>query len=247
MKEVFYDLHLHSCLSPCGDDEMTANGIAGMAKLNGIDIAALTDHNSAKNCPAFFEACRSYGVVPVAGMELTTAEDIHLVCLFETLEAALEFDRALQAHRILIRNKPQAAGEQNIVDAQDNIIGVEEYFLPNATDLSLEKAAEFARSYGAVVYPAHVDRQANGVIAVLGVFPNEPEFAFAEFHGKDNLLEYRAKYPDIKRAVPIVSSDAHYLWDMNERVHSLFLDTDGEDEASIRQSLFRRLKEPQQR
>ena len=79
---MFADLHIHSCLSPCADDDMTPADAAGMARLAGADVAALTDHNSAANCPAFFAACEAYGVVPVGGMELTTAEEIHLVCLF---------------------------------------------------------------------------------------------------------------------------------------------------------------------
>ena len=78
MRNYYYDLHTHSCLSPCGGDDSTPAAIAGMAKLAGLDIIALTDHNSSKNCPAFFEAARAYGIVPVAGMELTTSEDFLL-------------------------------------------------------------------------------------------------------------------------------------------------------------------------
>ena len=86
MKKYYYDLHIHSCLSPCGDDDSTPNSIAGMGELNGLQIMALTDHNTCKNCPAFFKACKNHGILPVAGMELTTAEDIHAVCLFPNLE-----------------------------------------------------------------------------------------------------------------------------------------------------------------
>ena len=70
MRKYFYDLHLHSCLSPCGDDDSTPNNIAGMAALSGLSIVALTDHNTAKNCPAFFEAAERNGITAVAGMEL---------------------------------------------------------------------------------------------------------------------------------------------------------------------------------
>jgi len=70
MTRYYYDLHIHSCLSPCGDDDMTPNNIAGMAALKGLNIVALTDHNSTKNCPAFFEACKKQGIIPIAGMEL---------------------------------------------------------------------------------------------------------------------------------------------------------------------------------
>jgi len=110
--KVYYDLHIHSCLSPCGDDDATPAVIAGIAKLNGLDMAALTDHNTCKNCPAFFTACEFYGVTPVAGMELTTAEDVHIVCLFPTLEKAMEFDGIVEGRSAPIKNKPVIFGNQ---------------------------------------------------------------------------------------------------------------------------------------
>ena len=91
MSRYYYDFHIHSCLSPCGDDDMTPANIAGAATLAGLQIVALTDHNTAKNCPAFFKAAKHYGIIAIAGMELTTLEDIHVVCLFEKLDQALSF------------------------------------------------------------------------------------------------------------------------------------------------------------
>ena len=111
---------------------MTPNNIAGMAHLNGLDIVALTDHNACYNCPAFFEACKAYGIVPIAGMELTTSEDIHLVCLFEELEAALRFAKDLQPYRMKIKNRVEIFGEQTILDGKDEPVGEEPYFLPAA-------------------------------------------------------------------------------------------------------------------
>ena len=139
MNPYYYDLHLHSALSPCGDMAMTPNSIAGMASLAGLQIIALTDHNTAKNCPAFFKACRRYGVVPVGGMELTTAEEIHVVCLFPTLEAALDFDAEVETHRMKIDNKPEIFGEQIIMDDEDEPIGSDPWFLPAATDIPLSE------------------------------------------------------------------------------------------------------------
>ena len=110
MKRFYYDLHIHSCLSPCADDDNTPNNLLGMASLSGINILALTDHNSTKNCPAFFEAAAEYGIIPVAGMELTTSEDIHVVCLFGDLDSALRFDKSLDSYRIPIKNKPDIFG-----------------------------------------------------------------------------------------------------------------------------------------
>ena len=90
--KYFYDLHIHSCLSPCGDMDMTPNNITGMAKLLGLDFIALTDHNTVLNCAAAIEAGERNGVMVIPGMELTTSEDIHAVCLFPSLEKALEWN-----------------------------------------------------------------------------------------------------------------------------------------------------------
>ena len=112
MSRYYYDLHIHSCLSPCADNDNTPNNIAGMAKLAELDIVALTDHNSVKNCPAFFEAAERYGIVPVAGMELTTSEDIHMICLFERLEDALVFGDEIDKRRMPVKNRPEIFGDQ---------------------------------------------------------------------------------------------------------------------------------------
>ena len=88
MIALSYDLHLHSCLSPCGDDDMTPANIVGMAAVMGLELIALTDHNSAKNCPAFLKMAEEYGILALPGMELTTEEEVHVVCLFSELDAA---------------------------------------------------------------------------------------------------------------------------------------------------------------
>ena len=137
MTPYYYDLHIHSCLSPCSDDDMTPNNIAGMAALKGLQIVALTDHNTCKNCPAFFAACKRQGIIPVAGMELSTAEDIHLVCLFEELDAAMRFDAVINTHLMNIKNKPEIFGDQFILDSDDEIIGNEEKLLILSMNLTL--------------------------------------------------------------------------------------------------------------
>ena len=119
MNRYYYDFHIHSCLSPCADNDMTPNNIAGMAALAGLQIVALTDHNSCRNCPAFFEAAKKAGIIPVAGMELTTAEDIHIVCLFEHLEDALRFNDAVDERRIRIPNRTDIFGDQILMNVED--------------------------------------------------------------------------------------------------------------------------------
>ena len=238
MKQFFCDLHVHSCLSPCGDDEMTPANIAGMAALNGLEIVALTDHNSSKNCPAFFTHAKRLGIIPVAGMELTTAEDIHVVCLFRTLEDAMAFDEYVSAHRTLIRNKPEIFGNQQIRDENDEVMGEEPYLLINASELSLEDAYREVLRRGGVAYPAHIDRPANGIVAILGTFPPDPPFTAYELNDKASDGEYRENYPVIRPLVRTVSSDAHYLWNIAEADFSIPLEDEPYSSALVRNRLI---------
>ncbi len=242
MKKYYYDLHMHSCLSPCGDDDMTPNNIAGMGVVAKLDIMALTDHNTCLNCPAFFETARANGIVPVAGMELTTAEDIHLVCLFEELNDALKFSEAVNLRRIPFKNRVDIFGQQMIMNEDDEVIGTEENLLSNATMITVDEAPDLVNEFGGICYPAHIDREANGIVATLGIFPPEPYFPCAELHDSDKKDEYIGKFPILKDKPIVVSSDAHYLWDISGRLNYFELDCDENDENDIRKKLFERLK-----
>lgn len=240
MNRYYYDLHLHSCLSPCADNDNTPNNLAGMGELNGLNIMALTDHNTTKNCPAFFTAAKRHGIVPIAGMELTTAEDIHVVFLFRELSSAMSFDDFVAEKRILIKNRTDIYGDQLVTDSDDNVVATEEYLLSNSTTVSIDECPRLAERFGAVCYPAHIDREANGVIAVLGTFPDYLGFKCAELRDKENVEKYFAAYP-LGGALPIISSDAHYLWDVNEK--SAFFDLDDEPYSGdyVRERLFEKL------
>ncbi len=238
MNKYYYDLHIHSCLSPCGDDDMTPNNIAGMGVLNGLNIMALTDHNTSKNCPAFFKAAKKQGIIPVAGMELTTAEDIHVVCLFPDLEKAMDFDSFVETHRILIHNKTDIFGFQQIMNENDEVVGEEAYLLSNATDIMIDDAYKIVLSQGGICYPAHVDREANGIIATLGTFPEYADFKAAEFHDSENIASYEQKYHGLDGKIKVVSSDAHYLWDIKEKKEYFELDDEPYSSKLVTQRLF---------
>ena len=233
------DLHIHSCLSPCGDDEMTPGSIAGMAKLNGLSIAALTDHNACGNCAPFFAACEEYDVVPVAGMELTTSEDVHLLCLFRTLESAMEFAAVVGKQRIRITNRSEIFGRQILVGTDDVFAGEEQDLLVNATNLSLEEAARSVWKLGGAAVPAHIDREANGVIAVLGGLPEKPDFPAVEYRDKGNVSRLEQEYPRLKGKRRIVSSDAHRLWEIADPGYSLEISCSADAQAqSVRDALI---------
>lgn len=241
MSNYTCDLHIHSCLSPCGDDDMTPGNIAGMAALNGLQIVALTDHNSSKNCPAFFKHAKTYGLIPVAGMELTTAEDIHVVCLFRTLEDAMEFDAYVSARRMKIPNKKEIFGCQLIMDDRDEIASEEENLLINASELTLEDAFREVKKRGGVAFPAHIDRPANGLVGVLGDYPDDLPFTAYELNDAASETVYREKYPALRSLVQVVSSDAHSLGNISEGGFSLELDDEPYSSSLIRNRLIDRL------
>ena len=242
MNRYYYDFHIHSCLSPCADNDMTPANIAGMATLAGLNIVALTDHNTTKNCPAFFKAAKANGIIAVAGMELTTAEDIHIVCLFEKLSEALSFGEEIEKHRIRIKNRPDIFGDQLIVDEEDNIIGTDEDLLSNATDIPYDDVPKLVKNFNGICFPAHIDREANGVIATLGTFPQEPHFNIAEFHNEEVREEYIAKYPILKDKLLTIGSDAHFLWDIRDKNAYFELDDEPFSSDRVRQSLFELLR-----
>lgn len=240
MSRFYYDLHLHSCLSPCADNDNTPFNLVGMGVLAGLNLMALTDHNTCRNCPAFFAAAEQNGIVPVPGMELTTAEDIHVICLFASLADAMRFDEEVAARRIRIPNRADIFGEQWVWGADDKPVEQEPDLLSNATTLSLDEAAALAVRCGGICYPAHIDRQANGIIATLGTLPPTPDFSCVEFHDANNIADYRARYPIGERRL-VVDSDAHYLWDMRDAAQSLELPADPADGEGVRAALLRYL------
>ena len=236
MNRYYYDFHIHSCLSPCADDDMTPANIAGTATLAGLNIVALTDHNTVKNCPAFFKAAKQYGIIAIAGMELTTSEDIHIVCLFEKLEEALAFGEEIEKHRLLVKNRPEIFGRQQILDSEDNIIDEEEYLLINATDIQL------VNSFNGICYPAHIDREANGIVSVLGNFSEEYEFECFELYDSDSLDDYTQKFTHLKDKRMLVGSDAHYLWDIRDAKNYIELDDEPYSSDLVRNRLFQYLR-----
>ena len=238
-----YDLHIHSCLSPCADDDMTPNNIAGMSALNGLQIVALTDHNSCANCPAFLDACKRQGIVGIAGMELTTAEDVHIVCLFEELSDAMAFSAEVHRHIMPIKNRPEIFGNQIIMDSEDEPVGEEELLLISATDLWMADAIELVYKHGGHVRPAHIDRESNGIVSILGDVPREYNFNFVEFNDKNNIPSYYESYASLKKASTLICSDAHHLWDISEAGNTIeLLDDEPYSSALVRKRFFEKLK-----
>lgn len=214
--KLYYDFHLHSCLSPCGDNEMTPYNLVNLAKLFGYDIIALTDHNSCLNCESAMKAGEKIGITVVPGMELCTAEEIHNVCLFPTLEKAMAFSDYIRGTLPNVANREKIFGEQLIMDEADGIIGKEELLLTTASSVSISELDVLVDKYDGVCYPAHIDRSSYSVISALGDFPPEMQVRCFELTPKAKAEEYLEKYPAARGKLIIRSSDAHYLENMRE-------------------------------
>lgn len=242
MSRYYYDLHIHSCLSPCADDDMTPCNICGMAALKGLNIVALTDHNSCGNCRGFLEAAKANGLVGISGMELTTAEDIHIVCLFEKIDDAEAFSAVVADHRSFFPNKSEIFGNQMYMNSEDQVVGEESGFLPIATDLGLEEAFELAISFNAVVFPAHIDRNANGIVSILGTVPEQPDFPCIEFNGTEDYEKYVSEMQHIASKFHVFNSDAHHLWTINEAENFVELDDEPYSSELVRKRFFEKLR-----
>lgn len=223
MIPLYYDLHMHSCLSPCGDDDMTPANLVGMAAIKGLDVIALTDHNTCKNCPAAMIHGENYGVTVIPGMELTTSEEVHVVCLFPTLEQALAFDTYIYDHILPIKNKEQIFGKQQIMDENDEVIGNVERLLISATDISFDTVFSLVESYGGLAYPAHIDKTSTSVLSNLGFVPPDSSFTCAEIHSFSNLHRIQKEHPHFLSCNMLSSSDAHYLTDINEPNYQIYV------------------------
>jgi PHP family Zn ribbon phosphoesterase len=225
------DLHIHSALSPCADDDMTPNNIVNMARLKGLDAIAITDHNSCDNVEAAMAAAantaaaggyalsRPRSILVVPGMEVQTREEIHLLCYFTGLDDLYRFDEMVRAHMKPIANVPDIFGRQLIFNEKDEITGERSESLITSLTFSLEEAVDAALSCSGAVVPAHINRPSFSIISQLGFLP--PNFHFRTF-------EFSQEYPiDMKQYAGykmITSSDAHYLGDILERNVYIYLE-----------------------
>lgn len=204
---------------------MTPENIAGMAMLKNLQVIAVTDHNSCKNCPAVLAACRKYGITAIPGMELTTAEEVHCLCLFAELEAALEFDSCVSERLGEVLNRASIFGEQFVYNEKDQIVGEETRLLIQATSISFDEIGTLMKKYEGMMIPAHIDKSSFSLLSNLGFISTDQSFRCAEiFHWekRDLLLD---SHPYLRQCRLISNSDAHRLEDIHEPMYSIDSDS----------------------
>lgn len=222
MIPLHYDLHIHSCLSPCGDNESTPGNIVGMSVIKGLNVIALTDHNTCKNCPAAMAIGEAYGITVIPGMELTTSEEVHVVCLFYTLEDAMKFDAFIEPRILQIPNNPKAFGDQFICNEDDEVVGTFPTLLISATDISFDKVDEYVKEYNGIMIPAHIDKNSFSLTSNLGFVPPDSFFDCFEIADMNNLHRMQNANPYLKTCNVITDSDAHYIDRINEPVNTIY-------------------------
>ena len=208
--EMRFDLHIHSCLSPCGDLESSPTAIVERAKEVHLDGIMLADHNTSRNCPALAEACRRAGGIRcLFGMEVTSAEEAHCLAVFDTLEQAAEMTETVYAKLPKRVNQPEVFGDQPVVDADDNILEMEWRILAMPTRLSIREIGEEVHRIGGLFIAAHIDRPAFSITSQLGGLAGDEGFDAVELSKYAKSEEWGMGKT---LGLPVIrSSDAHYL------------------------------------
>jgi len=227
---VYYDLHIHSALSPCAASDMTPNDIVGMAILNGLDLIAVTDHNSLSNSAAVLMAAKAAqdiqgkNLIVLPGIEVSTVEEVHVLCLFDDIESAQSFETELMPYYSTLSNRVDIFGEQILFDANDKIIGEMERMLIAPTTVSFDELYTLTHKYNGAFVPAHIDRSSFSVISNLGFIPPHLEISTVEVSQNGLDHGFCNQNTDISAKNKIItSSDAHQLWAISERDNFIML------------------------
>ena len=195
---------------------MTPCNIAGMAYINGLQAVALTDHNTCQNCEAFLEAAEQYGILGICGMELTTAEEVHVVCLFPTLTDAMDFDACVRSRQLPIPNQIPIFGNQLLYGCEDQPLGEFENLLISATDITFSELPGLVRQYHGIHIPAHLERTSDSLLSNLGFIPQDAQFQIYEINHPEKTEEIRSAHSYLDDCFCITDSDAHYLPDIKD-------------------------------
>lgn len=200
---------------------MTPANIVGMAALKNLDVIAVTDHNSCKNCSAVLKFAEENHMIAIPGMELCTMEEVHILCLFDQLENAVRFDEYVYSKLMKIKNKETIFGKQEIYNEMDERIGEEPYLLINAANISVDELDKLMEEYQGIYIPAHIDKNSNSLISNLGFVPPDMKVCCIELINQENKDKLLSQNPTLSQCNVIQNSDAHALGYIQEAIRYL--------------------------
>ncbi|KAB3535925.1 PHP domain-containing protein [Alkaliphilus pronyensis] len=214
---IAYDFHIHSGLSPCSCDDMSPNNIINMALLKGLDAIAITDHNSTLNLGAFQQLSINKNLLIVPGVEVTTKEEVHLLCLFESFNNAKGFQYIIDSTLPKINNSKSFFGNQLIYDHMDQVVDKYPLLLISALSLTVEEVVAEVSNLKGVVIPAHIDRKSYSILSNLGFISPNLKITTVEITTNCNISSFQEKHKYLRNYRKIINSDAHSLVDILER------------------------------
>ncbi|MGA2624268.1 MAG: PHP domain-containing protein [Bacteroidota bacterium] len=217
------DLHMHTCLSPCGDLLMSPKKITARVLERSLDIIAITDHNSVENAQAVMKAAAGMNVVVLPGMEVCTREEIHVLAIFENLKSALELQDIVYAH-LTGENDPEVFGEQIVANENDEVEGSQKKFFIGAVDLPLEELEKSIHRLNGMVIASHIDRESYSVIGQLGFLPETARFDALEISSNISDTEAEERFKKYRGHTFIRNSDAHSLDDIGKNTSKLLME-----------------------
>jgi 3',5'-nucleoside bisphosphate phosphatase len=222
LREFHADLHIHTCLSPCGSLDLSPRNIVERAKLQGLDVIAITDHNTAKNVRVVMGLGEKEGIKVIPGLEVQSREEVHLLTLFPDWPSAAEWAEEVSRSLPEIKNDPLLFGDQPIVDEDGNILEFEERLLLNSLTLSAEEIIYRAHGKGGLIIPSHFDRSSFSLISQLGFVPPDMPLEALEA-GRIQRLSPEIVWREGSRTLPLIaSSDAHRQEEIG-RIRTVFL------------------------
>ncbi len=225
LKRFRADLHIHSCLSPCGDEEMRPRALVNQAVAQGLDMIAICDHNSAENTAAFINVGYTKGLKVLPGIEVTSKEEIHLLALFDSQEDCVTLQDLIYEN-LPGENVEEVFGRQTRINERDEAVGVNRRMLIGATLLPFEQIVSVVHSLGGVAIASHIDRQAFSLLGQLGFIPEGASLDGLEISSRTSREEANHRFRSYQRYSFVWFSDAHCLEDIGKcRTHFLLRET----------------------
>jgi PHP family Zn ribbon phosphoesterase len=216
------DLHIHTCLSPCGDLKMTPQKIINQVLKNNIDIIAICDHNTAENVPALINAAKDKNVAVIPGMEICSREEIHIIALFQNLETVFEM-QAKVYEKLHGKNNPDVFGLQVVGNEFDEVLGFNDKLLIGAVDLTVDEIVNRVHKLGGLAIASHIDKESNSILGQLGFIPETLRLDALEISPRISCEDARKRFTDYRNYTFVQNSDAHLLEDIGKGTTELLL------------------------
>ena len=223
LKKFRADLHIHTCLSPCADIQMTPSAIVGTASERRLDIIAVTDHNSSENVPAVIKAAEISDLTVLSGMEVTSSEEAHILALFDNTDSVKKLQDTVYEKLLSGENDEKRFGEQIVVNEKNEVLSFNKRLLIAATSLTAESIVKIIHSLGGLAIASHIDRETFGLISQLGFIPDNLQLDALEISPLTDRNRAEESFKDYRSFAWVSSSDAHYLDDIGKRTTSLFM------------------------